>query len=140
MPLPAHRVIPDGWEARHAPTAAGTMTGRCRITRPGGAPGEFDPDTGTVAAPAGAVVYEGPCRLVAVEADRALPVAEQRVTFREYLVQVPRTAADGVRVDDTVTVLESTDPALASAWLHVVDVQLGTLRFTRDLRVRLDQG
>jgi hypothetical protein len=137
VPLPGHRVIPDRWETHHAPVASGTQSGRCRISRPG--VGTFDPGTGTVAAPASTIVYDGPFRAVALIADQATPVAGQQVTHRDYLWQLHRTA-DGVRVDDTVTVLDATDPALLTARLHVADVQVGSLRFARDLRVRLDQG
>lgn len=139
MPLTGHQVIPDRWEARHVPTAQGGMTGRCRITHPGA--GVFDPNTGTTTA-TGARVYDGPCRIVALLADSTTQQAGQQVTYRDYLVQLPRDWAGAAlaRVDDTVTVTDSTDPALTAARLRVTDLQVGTLRFTRDLRCRLDQG
>jgi hypothetical protein len=139
VPLPGHAVVPDRWETHHAAPAAGAQTGRCRITRPAGGTGVLDPATGTVTAATPEIVYDGPFRAVALVADQATPMAGQQVTHRDYLWQVDRSTA-GIRVDDTVTVLDATDPDLLTARLHVVDVQAGSLRFARDLRVRLDQG
>lgn len=130
MPLPNASVIPAGWSAHHAPVAAGGMNATVTI----GSRGEpqYDPDTDATTTP-WTEDYTGPARIQALNDARRTDVAGEQVSGRAYLVQILFNAAritPGMRVHVTAA---SNDPHLAGEDLWVVDPQLGSERFTRDL-------
>ena len=131
MPLPNTRVIHPGWSPRNRPTATGTMTGACRITRISG-DSTVGPD-GTWTPPAAATVYTGPCRVVAATNDGQWLTGEQtQLTRREYDVAIEWDAAI-IEVGDTVTITRARDPRLSGMQFRVQDVRHGTEQWQRNL-------
>lgn len=140
MPLPATKVIPDGWSEHHRPVANATMTGVADVTRSGG-PGTFDRATGTTTPAARIdVALAQPVRVQRMPA-RVIPetVADQDVTAAHYLVTLPWPNAT-LLVDDLITLTACEDPALVGPPLTVTDVMKGTLLFERDVLCIDNQG
>lgn len=131
MPLPNTRVIPQGWSAHHRPTAAGTMTGTCTITAPGGEgttgpDGDWTPGTGTT-------VYDGPCRLQALTTNERIEAAgDTQTTVRRYLISVQHDT-DRIENGATVTITAARDAEAVGMTLRVVDVRYGSEQWQRDL-------
>lgn len=135
MPRPGSRVIPDGWEAHHQPTAEATMTAECVITRPSSAQAGrvFDEVTGRTTYPTPAQVYAGPCRLQRADVQALpVPVGQKPTTLRRYDLALPLAAAR-VQVDDLVTMTAATDPDTVGRRLRVIDVRAGSLVWQQDL-------
>jgi hypothetical protein len=131
MPLPNSRVVLPRWSQHHRPTASGTMTGACRITRITGE-GTTGPD-GTWTPPDETTVYTGPCRVVAATNDGQYLTGEQtQLTRRDYDVAVEWDAAV-VAIGDTVTVTSARDPRLTGMQFRVQDVRHGTEQWQRNL-------
>ena len=136
-------IIPPGWELRHRPVAVSTMTGLCRVIRPG-QPGSY-PDF--EAAPDG-VLVETVCRVQQQgRSARRGDSQGQLVDSRDYLVTIPADAwPTGTVVDDTGPILvvdgylpgHAGDPDLVGRHLRVEQVLHGTLRFERDLYCTVD--
>ena len=140
--LPGARVIPEHWELHHRPVAASTMTGLCRVIRPG-QPGSY-PDFET--APE-TVLVETVCRVQQQNRPGRVNAEGQLVDSRDYLVTIPADAwPTGTVVDDTGPILvvdgylpgHAGDPDLVGRHLHVEQVLHGTLRFERDLYCTVD--
>lgn len=139
MPLPGIRVVPAGWSRHHQPTATGGMNARCDITDPHRAtPGQWDEGTGENGPGRPYYLARGvACRVQAVQGEQDTEQADQTSTARRYLVQVDdpnlSTLAD-IEYGHVVTITAAiNDPHLIGLDLHVVDVQHGSERFTRDL-------
>ena len=133
MPLPGTRVVPTGWSKHHAPTAAGGMYARCRIYDPALDTRGWNEETESVTLQRGAPVYDGPCRIQAVQSAGQALQADEAVTHRDYLVQLVMDAPhleDGWPVEPYDVV---NDGELEQAQLLIVETQLGSERFTRDL-------
>lgn len=135
-------VIPPGWEAHHRPVARSTMTGKCRVIRPG-QPGGY-PDF--EAAP-DVVLVETVCRVQQQNRPGRVNAEGQLVDSRDYLVTIPADAwPAGTVVDDTGPILvvdgylpgHAGDPDLVGRHLRVEQVLHGTLRFERDLYCTVD--
>ena len=136
-------IIPPGWELRHRPVAVSTMTGLCRVIRPG-QPGSY-PDF--EAAPE-TVLVETVCRVQQQgRSARRGDSQGQLVDSRDYLVTIPADAwPTGTVVDDTGPILvvdgylpgHAGDPDLVGRHLRVEQVLHGTLRFERDLYCTVD--
>lgn len=135
-------IIPPGWELRHRPVAASTMTGLCRVIRPG-QPGGY-PDFET--APE-TVLVETVCRVQQQHRPGRVNAEGQLVDSRDYLVTIPANAwPTGTVVDDAGPILvvdgylpgHAGDPDLIGRHLHVEQVLHGTLRFERDLYCTVD--
>ena len=136
-------IIPPGWELRHRPVAVSTMTGLCRVIRPG-QPGSY-PDF--EAAP-DVVLVETVCRVQQQgRSARRGDSQGQLVDSRDYLVTIPAEKwPTGTVVDDTGPILvvdgylpgHAGDPDLVGRHLHVEQVLHGTLRFERDLYCTVD--
>ena len=136
-------IIPPGWELRHRPVAVSTMTGLCRVIRPG-QPGSY-PDF--EAAP-DVVLVETVCRVQQQgRSARRGDSQGQLVDSRDYLVTIPANAwPTGTVVDDTGPILvvdgylpgHAGDPDLVGRHLRVEQVLHGTLRFERDLYCTVD--
>jgi len=132
MPLPGTRVIHPRWSERHRPTASGTLTSTCVITRRTGA-GTTGP-TGTFTPAAAATIYTGPCRVVVAQntSERLLVRGDAEETHRRYQVSI-RYDADDLQVGDLVTITAAVDPHLAGKGLRVIDVRYGSEQWERDL-------
>ena len=135
-------IIPPDWERHHRPVARSTMTGECRVIRPG-APGgypdfETSPET---------VLVETVCRVQQQNRPGRVNAEGQLVDSRDYLVTIPADAwPAGTVVDDTGPILvvdgylpgHAGDPDLVGRHLRVEQVLHGTLRFERDLYCTVD--
>lgn len=142
MGLNRTTIIPPGWEAHHRPVARSTMTGECRVIRPG-APGgypDFEPAPETV-------LVETVCRVQQQNRPGRVNAEGQLVDSRDYLVTIPADAwPAGTVVDDTGPILvvdgyrpgHAGDPDLIGRHLHVEQVLHGTLRWERDLYCTVD--
>jgi len=130
MPFPGTRVIPADWSAHHAPVAVGGMNATVTCGVQTGT--RYDPDLDDTVA-TWSTDYDGPARVQALNDAGQYPAAGQQIAGRAYLVQLQFAAADvipGARVKVTAC---RNDAQLAGQDLWVVDVQLGSERFTRDL-------
>ena len=135
-------IIPPNWERHHRPVAVSTMTGRCRVIRPG-QPGSYPdfedgPET---------VLVETVCRVQQQNRPARGDSQGQLVDSRDYLVTIPADAwPTGTVVDDTGPILvvdgylpgHAGDPDLVGRHLRVEQVLHGTLRFERDLYCTVD--
>lgn len=135
-------IIHPDWERHHRPVAVSTMTGLCRVIRPG-QPGSY-PDFET--AP-DVVLVETVCRVQQQNTPGRVNAEGQLVDSREYLVTIPADAwPTGTVVDDTGPILvvdgylpgHAGDPDLVGRHLRVEQVLHGTLRFERDLYCTVD--
>ena len=136
-------IIPPNWESRHRPVAASTMTGECRVIRPG-QPGSY-PDFETSPE---TVLVETVCRVQQQQNRAARGDSQgQLVDSRDYLVTIPAEKwPTGTVVDDTGPILvvdgylpgHAGDPDLVGRHLHVEQVLHGTLRWERDLYCTVD--
>jgi len=87
--------------------AESLMVDTCTIAVPGGGDGTLDEDTGIVTPPAGAEIYDGPCRVQSRDVQPANPTAgETEFTTIAYIVSVPVSVVD-VPIGATVTVTAS---------------------------------
>ena len=135
-------VIPPGWEAHHRPVAVSTMTGRCRVIRPGqpGSYPDFEPSPETA-------LVETVCRVQQQDRPGRVNAGGQLVDSRDYLVTIPAEKwPTGTVVDDTGPILvvdgylpgHAGDPDLVGRHLRVEQVLHGTLRWERDLYCTVD--
>jgi len=142
MPRPQHHrgsgrlpVIPTDWETTHQPVATATMTATCRIL-PGDAntaPPVWDDALGSPVRPAQPALYEGPCRVQAMNQRVAIQrLGDTAARHMTYLVTIARgTQIPGGAIVEIAT---SSDPLLpAGHQLTVGEVTRGTLTFERDL-------
>ena len=136
-------IIPPNWERHHRPVAASTMTGLCRVIRPG-QPGSYpDFETGPET-----VLVETVCRVQQQQNRAARGDSQgQLVDSRDYLVTIPAEKwPTGTVVDDTGPILvvdgylpgHAGDPDLVGRHLRVEQVLHGTLRWERDLYCTVD--
>lgn len=141
MPLPGTKVIHRDFSTHHMPTAEGTMTSTCTITRASATVGTMNDTTGDVTITAGVTIATDiVCRVQAEPASmRTQPSGGQEVTQRLYAVSVPADTAL-VLVDDRVTITTAVDPLLVGRVLRVVDVQYGSEGWQNDLVCKDDLG
>lgn len=135
-------IIPPDWETHHRPVAVSTMTGLCRVIRPG-QPGSYpDFETGPET-----VLVETVCRVQQQNRPGRVNAEGQLVDSRDYLVTIPADAwPTGTVVDDTGPILvvdgylpgHAGDPDLVGRHLRVEQVLHGTLRWERDLYCTVD--
>lgn len=136
MPLPGTRVIPKSWSAHHQPVAAGALNGSCLVYDPDLATTGWDPATESVTVVEGVPIYEGPFALMATQSDRSTQQADDIVRSREYLARFP-AGVPWMREGLLIKVVDGhADTSANGRVLHVVDAQLGTERFQRDVIVR----
>lgn len=79
--------------------------------------------------------YTGPARIEEMNQGKALEWVGQEVTGRAYLVQVDFGAGTLKRGQRLLVQAAPNDPQLVGRVLWLVDVRLGSERFTRDLVV-----
>ncbi|MFF3443644.1 DUF6093 family protein [Streptosporangium sp. NPDC002721] len=118
MPLVGHGPIPPRWSEHHRPTAVGTLTGTCRITR-GGGDGHLD-DDGVWHPPGTTVVYVGPCRITAPAGISNPVVGDQPTGMGDYQVAIRWDVAE-ILEHDIVEVLTAKDPQLPGRKFQVKD-------------------
>lgn len=124
------KIIPDGWEEHHIPTASSAYTAEVQIRAQ--AEENYDPVLMiNVPIDQGALRWSGKARVQQKNVtEKYVMVAGQRVAIREYLVAVPE-ALDDIEIGDRVSVMHSKDGLQRE--LRVVSVLKGSLRWTRDL-------
>ena len=130
------RVIPDDWSAHHRPVANSTHGATVTLRRPGGTPGEFDPETGTYATEPYAPYFTGPARVQVLSVGTAEQLAaEQQVSTLGYAVMLDH-AVDDMQLTDLVAVTAvdgNGDPWLVGRVLTVASIEGGSLHWERRL-------
>lgn len=131
-PLANTRTIPLGWSQHHVGAATGGMNAEVTV----GSPGPRVRNAGTdVTTQTYTDAYTGPARIEEMNQARALEWAGEEVTGRAYLVQVEFRAATLERGQRLKVLAAHNDAQLVNQVFWVVDVRLGSERFTRDLVV-----
>jgi hypothetical protein len=128
MPFPKTRVIPEGWSRHHAAAARGGMNATVTV---GAETGTTTVDDDVI--PTYSTEYDGPARVQALNDAQQAQQAAQVIHGRAYLVQLDFDAygiTPGMRCHVETAV---NDDDLIGQDLWVVDPQLGSERFTRDL-------
>jgi len=134
MPFDTTTVIPADWSRHHQTAAAGGMNATVTVGTPAGKP-QYDPATDDTTQ-SWTQEYAGPARVQPLNDSRTEDVAGQQMTGRAYLAQLDARlpGADAVEAGMRVRVLTcDNDAALVHQVLWVVDMQMGSERFTRDL-------
>lgn len=121
------QVIPDGWEARHAPIAEDTATAEVAIWSGAVPQWRWDDAEQKQVRDLGDELWSGLARVQQRRNTAITEAGSQDVTTHAYLVTLPRD----VPLGQWVQVVESSDPELGL--LRVVDVLKGSLRWERDL-------
>lgn len=133
--MPNARLVPEGWEAHHAPVAEGGMTAECVVTRPASSAGTptFDEEAGRTTYPAQPKIYTGPCRVqrAALTGANADVIGDRPQPLRSYVVSTP-LAAPLLQVNDVVTLTTAVDPVMAGRRMRVEDVRGGSIVWQRD--------
>lgn len=131
MPFDNTRVIPADWSAHHQPVAASGMNAEVTIGNTQSAR-EHDAETDDTTA-TWSNDYTGPARVQPLNQPEQQDQAGQAVTGRTYLVQILADADRilvGARAHVTAAI---NDEHLVGEDLWVIDFQMGSERFTRDL-------
>lgn len=102
-------------------TSRSALPATCTITRTAG-PGTFDSTTGLYDNPTPTTIYTGPCRVRPQDTQQQdTEVGDLHETLGRYVATLPYDA-DGVQVDDFLTVTDGTDSQLADRPLRVLHV------------------
>ena len=131
-PLPGTRTIPLGWSMHHTEAAAGGMNATVTIGSPG--PRVRNPETDRTSQTY-TDAYTGPARIEEMNQGKALEWVGQEITGRAYLVQVEFSSTELERGQRLKVLTAHNDAQLVDRVLWLVDVRLGSERFTRDLVV-----
>jgi hypothetical protein len=133
MPFARTEVIPLTWSRHHTKTVTSAMNAWVEVGEATGST-TYDPGTDDTTQ-VYSVLYSGPARIQELNGSTSSPVADQNLRGRSYLVQLDFGLASaefdpGMRVK----VREApNDAVLVGQDLWVIDPQLGSERFTRDL-------
>jgi ribulose 1,5-bisphosphate carboxylase large subunit-like protein len=131
VPLPNSRVVPARWSEHHRPTATGTMSAACSITRR--ATGGTTDTAGNYTPAAPSTIYTGPCRVQSLRTRReVIVIGEAQESQHRYLVTIKFDTAD-IHVGDLVGITSSVDAGLIGRQLRVTDMNLGSEQWERDL-------
>lgn len=140
---PGSRVLPAGWQAQVAPTAARTIrdTG-CTVTirPPGGGP-TYSTDLGRTVVTPQPAIYTGPADVSAVSAaDQVVEAALQEQATRTYAVQLPldEPGSDLVERGHVVTIDTNPDPGLVGKSMSVESIAWSTRLMSRVLYATLN--
>lgn len=130
-PLPGWRVIPEGWDVHHRPTANATMTAEIAFYHRG-APEPWPLPGGWTGEPA---FYTTECRVQQLNREGTAVAAEQPTNLHDYLVTVPISSPEILPGEggDYGIVTQASDPLLVGRRLDVRDIQHGSLMWERDL-------
>jgi hypothetical protein len=135
MPFPGTKVIPTGWSSYHQPVAKGGMNATVTVGNTESAP-QYNAEEDDYTTTWSKEYDQGPARVQELNDSRQADAAGQLVTGRTYLVQLDanHSGADVIKPGARVLVTAAVNDAqLVGQELWVVDVQLGSERFTRDL-------
>lgn len=124
------KVIPDGWEAHHIPTAAGQFTAEGELFSGGTGRWVWDEDLQRERPDYGTVIYRGPLRYQHLNQPKDRTAGDQPVTIHDYRVSIPEDVNDVSSVG-WVRILVSTDES--AHMLKVTGIERGSLRWQRDL-------
>jgi hypothetical protein len=98
------------------------LTDSCTINQPASEP-VFSSSSGTYENDEpGAEIYDGPCRVVPFRREGVVEVGEEFVTQARLTVYLPASAV-GVKIDDLITIADSSDADLAGRVLRVAGVE-----------------
>lgn len=121
----------DEIEAMRA-TSASALPATCTVTRPSGSL-TLDAETLTETPSAGTTVFTGACRVRTLNTqDMPAQVGDLHETLGRYIGTVPYDA-DGIQVDDFLTVTAGTDDELIGRPLRITDVRWSEWRVDRRL-------
>ena len=129
------KLIPDGWEARHAAVLTGSRTATVDIYSPppDGELWVYDAALEQTVPARGPLLHrQQQARVQRLREEGTAPAGGQTATVQRHLVALDRDI-DGVGVGCQIDVTASTDPDLTGQTLHVVDELRGSLRFERHL-------
>lgn len=129
------KLIPDGWEARHAAVLVGSQTATIAAYSPpvDGEEWVWDETLRRSVPARGAVLHpELTARVQRLREEVVAMAGGQEITVHRYLIALPRDTS-GVGVGCQVDVTASTDLDLTGQSLYVVDEMRGSLRFERHL-------
>lgn len=134
-PLPNTRAVPAGWSQHHVPVARGGMNATVTVgnTRTGTT---HNPETDDTVSTWSSEYDAGPARVQALNEATQGDAAGQQVSGRSYLVQLAsdHPGADEIAPGARVLIeAAANDGQMVGQELWVVDVQMGSERFTRDL-------
>lgn len=116
-------------------TSQSALPDTCRITRAGEDP-TLDTTTGLLAPADLTTVYTGACRVRTREAqEQDAQVGELHETFGRYVATLPHDA-EGIIVDDYLTVLTSSDADMVGRSFQVVHVGWGSWQIDRRIGLR----
>lgn len=147
MPQPEGRgggqPFPVGWNSSNRRTTDRMLTDWCMITRADlSAASGFDRGTGGVSGPSRTLVVSNLRCAVEVhgfQSARDATTGQQRVTMREYEIEIPWSWTD-VRVDDLLEVTASQDLGLVGRVFRVLSVEATSQQWSRVLRAQADEG
>lgn len=131
-PLPGSKTIPTGWSRHHVAAATGGMNSTVTVGAKDGSP-VYQPPPIDDTVQAWTDQYSGQSRIQARNSADNGDVANQNLSGRSYLVQLEFKASgitNGMRVK-VLTAINDVDLVGQDLW--VIDPQLGSERFTRDL-------
>lgn len=127
-------VIPANWAAHHVPTVGRTRTAGAELYA-GADPGWVGSPSGELVRDLGPLVWSGLVRFQQLGRSGEVPAGEQDDSYHEYLVVLPEDF-DLATTFVWVKIVSPTDDALAlNRLFKVTDVQLGSLRWERDVHV-----
>lgn len=130
-PLPATRVIPDGWSEHNRPAAEGTLTGLCKAERPVDIgdieAGEAFPSDGP-----DIIWRKAPCSVQFLAHGAPTVVVDSIEVLATHRVSLPIRAIT-LQYGDMISVTSNPDdPHLNGRTLVVLAVESGTTNWTRD--------
>lgn len=135
MPFPGTRIISFGWSAHHAKAIPTSMNATVRLGRPTGPPA-YDPETGDTTQPH-TEAQPTPARVQQLAGHSgqapAEAVGQRNLRGRGYLVQLPFDVLAPELGDRIRVIAAINDASLVGQHLWVIDPQLGSERFTRDV-------
>jgi hypothetical protein len=116
--------------------AEAIMLDACTITRPSGAEGEIDPETGLREPAPTITVYTGKCKVQTYEPDESARESGDHVWVQQrYHLHLP-VGVGPVKVDDTATIIAAAaDPQLAGRSYRVAGLHHKSLATAQRLLV-----
>lgn len=122
--LPNTRVIPAKWAEHHRPTANGTMTEPCTITRISAGPPPYPIPvdwTGET------TIHTTVCRVQELKREGGSVPAEQPTSERQYLITIPVLGAPAFRAGEQGDVINA-----LGRQLRIGSIMFGTLLWELD--------
>lgn len=134
MPIPATKVIPDGWSAHHRPTAQSAMTDTAELRRPNPGGRTFDEVAAKSNYPLPTVLATVPVRVQRMPRRAGGDeVGDRPVEIQLYQVSIPASAPELRTNDQVVITVARSDTMLAGVVLRIREVRRGSQLWERDL-------